>query len=90
MTMRRFALTLLLGAATALQGCAGAPGVAGSTSNAKLVQGPPIADIVTHLCAISAEHVPAKGKPGFARAGTSLMGKFADLKGLMPKKTAKS
>lgn len=30
-----------------LSGCAGAPGVAGSTSNAKLVQGPPISDIVT-------------------------------------------
>jgi len=30
-----------------LQGCAGAPGVAASTSNARLVEGPPIADIVT-------------------------------------------
>ncbi len=47
MTMRKAALALFLVATTALQGCAGAPGVAGSTSNARLVQGPPISDIVT-------------------------------------------
>ncbi|WP_168990448.1 CsgG/HfaB family protein [Aureimonas flava] len=45
--VRKLVLSLLVGAATALQGCAAAPGVAGSTSDAKLVQGPPISDIVT-------------------------------------------
>ncbi|WP_061934027.1 CsgG/HfaB family protein [Aureimonas sp. AU22] len=44
--MRRSLVSSLLCLAL-LSGCAGAPGVAGSTSNAKLVQGPPISDIVT-------------------------------------------
>lgn len=44
--MRRRLVASLL-ALSVLSGCAGAPGVAGSTSNAKLVQGPPISDIVT-------------------------------------------
>jgi len=44
-TLLRSGAAILLSAA--LAGCAGAPGVAGSTSNAKLVQGPPISDIVT-------------------------------------------
>lgn len=34
-------------ATSILAGCAGAPGVASSTSDAKLVQGPPVSDIVT-------------------------------------------
>ncbi|WP_185983154.1 CsgG/HfaB family protein [Aureimonas mangrovi] len=45
MTVRKTIATLLT--LSLLAGCAGAPGVAGSTSNAKLVQGPPITDIVT-------------------------------------------
>ncbi|MET0258560.1 MAG: CsgG/HfaB family protein [Methylobacterium sp.] len=47
--MRPHALRLvpILAALAGLSACAGAPGVAGSTSNAKLVQGPPISDIVT-------------------------------------------
>jgi hypothetical protein len=40
-------LVAIFAALASLSACAGAPGVAGSTSNAKLVQGPPISDIVT-------------------------------------------
>jgi pilus assembly protein CpaE len=50
----------------------------------------PIGDIVTHLCAISAEGDTLKAQSARRKAGTSLMGKFADLKGLMPKKQAKN
>jgi pilus assembly protein CpaE len=50
----------------------------------------PIAELVTRLCFISADGAPSKGKAGRRRAGTSLMGKFADLKGLMPKRPVKS
>ncbi|OWK28286.1 AAA family ATPase [Sphingomonas mucosissima] len=49
-----------------------------------------IGEIATHLCFITQE----EGSDGKGRrrgkAGTSLMGKFADLKGLMPRKPAKS
>lgn len=48
--MRTLLKTRLIPAMMALAtlpGCAAAPGVAASTSNAKLVQGPPISDIVT-------------------------------------------
>lgn len=49
-----------------------------------------IAEIVTHLCFISQDD-GARGKSGRrGKGGTSLMGKFADLKGLMPRKPAKS
>ncbi|WP_062012307.1 CsgG/HfaB family protein, partial [Aureimonas sp. AU4] len=48
MRLRFLARTLAAALSTAsLFGCAAAPGVASSTSNAKLVQGPPISDIVT-------------------------------------------
>ncbi|MFN3518713.1 pilus assembly protein CpaE [Sphingomonas sp. ABOLG] len=48
----------------------------------------PIVDLVTRLCFISDDSAPAKAKAP-RRAGTSLMGKFADLKGLVPKRAAK-
>lgn len=52
----------------------------------------PLADLVTKLCVISAEGETAKGagKGRKGGKGTSLIGKFADLKGLMPKKPAKN
>lgn len=52
----------------------------------------PIAELATHICAISADDETGKrrGKGPKLGKGTSLMGKFADLKGLMPKKAAKN
>ncbi|WP_085810462.1 pilus assembly protein CpaE [Sphingomonas sp. TZW2008] len=50
----------------------------------------PIADLATQLCAISAEDAPKSGKAGKLRKGTSLIGKFTDLKGLIPKKAVKN
>lgn len=48
------------------------------------------AEIVTHLCLITQDEAAGgKGRRG-RRGGASLMSKFADLKGLMPKKPAKS
>ena len=51
----------------------------------------PIADLTDRLIAIGDNVDPAEGKPA-ARSGPkqSLIGKFADLKSLMPKKTAKA
>jgi pilus assembly protein CpaE len=49
----------------------------------------PIAELVTRLCFISSDADPIKGKARRGLTGTSLMGKFADLKGLMPKKPGK-
>ncbi len=46
----------------------------------------PLAELVTHLCAMSEENPDGKGK----RKGMSLIGKFSDLKGLIPRKTAKA
>ena len=46
----------------------------------------PLTELVTQLCAMSEENVDGKGK----RKGMSLIGKFSDLKGLIPRKTAKA
>ena len=48
----------------------------------------PITDLVTRLCFITDDAAPAKVK-GARRGGQSLMGKFADLKGLVPKRPVK-
>ncbi len=49
----------------------------------------PITEIVSHLCAITAETDQQNGKRRRGKGRTSLMGKFADLKGLMPRKPVK-
>jgi pilus assembly protein CpaE len=50
----------------------------------------PLAELVTHLCAISSDAAPSKGKRRAMGKGTSLMSKFSDLRGLMPKKPVKN
>ncbi|MCC2979129.1 MULTISPECIES: AAA family ATPase [unclassified Sphingomonas] len=49
-----------------------------------------IAEIVTHLCFITQDDATLGKGARRGKAGTSLMGKFADLKGLMPRRPAKS
>ena len=50
----------------------------------------PLAELVTHLCAISSDGAPSTGKRRALGKGTSLMSKFSDLRGLMPKKPVKN
>ena len=49
----------------------------------------PIAELVTQLCTITADGEPVKGKAGKNGKGASLIGKFTDLKGLIPRKNVK-
>lgn len=49
-----------------------------------------VAEIVTHLCFITQDDAGRGNGARRGKAGTSLMGKFADLKGLMPRRPAKS
>jgi pilus assembly protein CpaE len=49
----------------------------------------PIAELATHLCAMTADSAAVPGKSAAGRKigkGTSLIGKFTDFRGLMPKK----
>lgn len=59
---------------------------AGKTSKTVAALG----EIVTHLCFITEDETSSSKGRRRGKAGTSLMGKFADLKGLMPRKPAKS
>ncbi|WBH16774.1 AAA family ATPase [Sphingomonas radiodurans] len=50
----------------------------------------PIVDLAAHICAISVDGELVKGKSGKPGKGMSLIGKFTDLKGLIPRKAVKN